>query len=725
MDDESPDNAQHARTDDNGGHNPPEHKRSRPEEWPCKRPELQQNSLPQSEERSQWSEPHDPKRDSATSDKPSKFLEGSMNDRVSNRPPSLYTKEDEAMERYWGPSSASNPAKRYSNKNYIYPLDAGIETPKPSGMYRFGRAIVNAFKPVAAWRGASNARDEREKQDKLEKSIMQERQEKAEKAYAELKKTGFKGTQMSSGVKENTEIPSIKYEDTTDNSRLGPFRDSGIDMDECRSSGERQRGGLEPHSNTKLMPPPQNLAVGRSTSPMSEAASSRRSSLQFRKPSFQNLKKVKSSIQLPPAKKQSMLPPVDSSAESNQVITTTPADQFLRKQPSRKDIAKQQRLNKRISDLESQLEIARRNLRLTMNDLPACTETISQKGVKPFKPGALPSLPSESILKRQNIDEKNKSGAISNTNSSDVTSTERHATMKSSSSEDVTVHDPTSQLNQELRTSVSMHTIVKKRKSINCNEETYDKTDWDVENGIVRNETNPMGQMGVLKNPSGRNVIEEPIANTDPKTQRKKQRKGVSRTPRNSQHKHVEPVPPLPLVLTSFDPARVDQAKIMSMRSTRDSNAPFGQDLDDITNIRREYPTITETQLADCLASLAKDSKATDHTSLSHHNQPATPCLPPPCSSSPIKAEPHKSSRLRTPAAKVSQDLQKNYAHLTSLTPLMASQGLNASGPSKANNHPLSPSSLTYQNTGNKNMENEKPLPNIQKEDYEWPEDVF
>ena len=117
-----------------------------------------------------------------------------MNDRVSNKPPSPYLGEERAMEQHGAVQPASTRASVDTDTFY----DAGIETNKPSGMYRFGKAIASAFNP-SAWRGINSLWKDKDK-NALEpgKALMVERQEKAQKAYAELKKTGFKGTQGSS-----------------------------------------------------------------------------------------------------------------------------------------------------------------------------------------------------------------------------------------------------------------------------------------------------------------------------------------------------------------------------------------------------------------------------------------------------------------------------------------------------------------------------------------------
>ena len=174
----------------------PEHdsKRSRSSKWPRRKsPEADERLSKGQRSRRSTMSPRQ-KRMSNSAPRPSKFLEGSMNDRVSDKPPSPYLREAKAMEQY----AADQPASARMSVDTETFYDAGIETNKPSGMYRFGKAIASAFNP-SAWRGINSLWKEKDKHTvDPGKALMNERQEKAQKAYAELKKTGFKGTQGSS-----------------------------------------------------------------------------------------------------------------------------------------------------------------------------------------------------------------------------------------------------------------------------------------------------------------------------------------------------------------------------------------------------------------------------------------------------------------------------------------------------------------------------------------------
>ena len=314
------------------------------------------------------------KRYSNSTPRPSRFLEGSMNDRVSNRPPSPYLGEERLMEQYTASQSMFNRESVDTTTMY----DAGIESSKHSGMYRFGKAIANAFNP-SAWRGINSIWKEKEKSTPdPSKTILQERGEKAQKAYAELKKSGFKGTQVASRLSDTNDMPALRHDSGKD-SRPSSFRDSAVDLDEYRSSTDNKEGNEE-----HFMPAPNVPLVSRSTSPMPNT-SGRRSSLSLRTPSLQTLKKATSHLQLPSVKRHSVQS--DASGSSQQI----------HKKSSKKDLAKQQRLSKRVSDLETQLEIARRKLEDALESAPP-NEPMEKSTRKAFKPGALPSLPSERIL---------------------------------------------------------------------------------------------------------------------------------------------------------------------------------------------------------------------------------------------------------------------------------------------------------------------------------------
>ena len=342
-----------------------------------------------------------------------------MNDRVSKEPPSLYTREEQIMEQY-----AKNAGQ--NNVEMDTTWDAGIEVDKPSGVFRFGKAIANAFRPLTGWQSMWKEKD-KERPTSPEKSILQERQAKAAEAYAELKKDRYKGTHTVPTARQNLDTPANGdtkggYErtqtvptarqsldiPTSKNVDAGShqvsFRDSGIDMDEQRSSSDQTVIHMMGFTEALLAQPAPRPGT---LSPTSITSSRRKSSLQLRRPSFQSLKKVKSHLHLSPVKRSSETPSVPALSPDLLTPSSTfvpPSNTGLRREPSKKDMAKQHRLSKRVSDLETKLESARRELESSIANAPPVPDLAARVQRVPFKPGNLPSLPSERNMSPQKED---------------------------------------------------------------------------------------------------------------------------------------------------------------------------------------------------------------------------------------------------------------------------------------------------------------------------------
>jgi len=354
-------------------------KRSRAAEWPLKNTD-DTADIRKKKERND-------NRSSSTSTRPGKFLEGSMNDKISQRPPSLYMRDEHAMEEY---ANMQGNGQSEMDIDVGMTYDAGIESHKPSGVFRFGKAIANAFRPFTAWQGMFKEK-EKERSTSPDKTILHERQAKAAGAYAELKKSGYKGTQAYRGPPN---IPAFKHEDI--GKQNAPFRDSGIDMDGGQSSDWTPNDQLIGFTDPLLVPSPP--LKGPAASAFSDASSPGKSSHNLRKPSLQGMKRVASQIHLSPIKKLSETPPLPSievKHASEPTVLSPQAGLGLRREPSKRDIAKHYKLSKKVSDLENKLETARRELELSMTNAPPVPDLPSHLGRKPFKPGALPSLPSE------------------------------------------------------------------------------------------------------------------------------------------------------------------------------------------------------------------------------------------------------------------------------------------------------------------------------------------
>ncbi|KAE8135145.1 hypothetical protein BDV38DRAFT_253006, partial [Aspergillus pseudotamarii] len=97
----------------------------------------------------------------------SRFVEGMMNDSVSEKPPSIFLRDGKSVNGQEGPTHRS------------------------SGIFRFGKAIASAFNPfggwgnVAVWKGSQSA--------EANKQPVDDDIARVERAYAELKKAGYRG----------------------------------------------------------------------------------------------------------------------------------------------------------------------------------------------------------------------------------------------------------------------------------------------------------------------------------------------------------------------------------------------------------------------------------------------------------------------------------------------------------------------------------------------------
>lgn len=696
-----------------------------------------------------------------------------MNDRVSNMPPGAYIGEEDAMEEYVAMSSTE---QSIHNKKVIVDiveaeLDAGLESSKISGMSRFGRALANALvKPVTAWQKFGGAREAKEQTANVEKNAMHARQLKAEKEYAELKRTGVLGTKAPSDGSTPLPVPAMTYEQIADEVRPVPHRDSGIEVDGYCSSSDQNRNSKGSLINVGAMPPRTVLDNVRAVSSVSQIGSEsstgslsqasslgfkppplpdtdrfvvatsretspRKSSLHFRKPSLQTIKKVRSQIQLP-TNKQYTETAVSRSLDSDASKPIYEGERSPRKQPSKRDIAKQQRLSKKVSDLEVQLEIARRNLKLSIHKDFVDSNGSPQKGgstvysqnvKKPFYPDALPSLPSERLLNEHISD------GASQTKRGPGASTRRGLSGRnphdSLNSEDSTFPSTSAaRLQHEIPTSVPKGPRSRKRKSDEGLEDASNGTVED-EDHLVTNDAKKPRLRRSTRNIKGEEVSDQ--TETEPVVNRKV--KPVPPTPRNSPAKKEETLPPLPPAAAIFDPASIDRAKILSMRTTKYSKVPFGKHIEDISNLRKEFPTVAESQWAEYLGNLSTENKNTDHTSMTHHNEPVMTVLGRSGSRSvsPVKAPKmadHESlSTVQiSPSRRILAPIKDDEVLDTSTEDVQSTTDVEMA-PGRASNlrSSLLVKALETSRSMNDTALDDKALSGTQKEDYVWPEDVF
>ncbi|GAD95036.1 nuclear RNA binding protein, putative [Paecilomyces variotii No. 5] len=296
----------------------------------------------------------------------SRFIEGSMNDRVSEKPPSIFVRDDEILQ---GKQVVPNgPAQRNS------------------GIFKFGKAIAAAFNPFGMWENVSDIWKPPQDRPRTQKEIMKERQAQAQKAYAELKKSGYRGT------KGNFNQPNGVYPEIADQT----WKAIQEKM-EYRSSGNHSRNTSASLSTRDDYQPSCNDS--RETMPTAGRPDQGAS---FRN-SFQDLRKARSALSIPSIKRRDASPPrgsLDTPSEDSQRHT-------VHKQQSRKELARQAKLMKKVSNLEDKLERVRRELReMTAESEPPPVPpipTVAYDKLPPrrFVPGALPSLPSERLLNNQ------------------------------------------------------------------------------------------------------------------------------------------------------------------------------------------------------------------------------------------------------------------------------------------------------------------------------------
>ena len=685
-------------------------KRMRVAEWPLKSSDdaAESNDLSQPAYRKSLSPRQ--KRNSNSSTRPSKFHEGSMNDKVSRRPPSLYTRQEEAMERY---TSAN-----MEDVNMVY--DAGIESNRPSGMFRFGKAISNAFTSVSVWQGLNGLWKEREResQAKSEKDVLKA---KAELKYAELKRSGYKGTENAPACPESQNVPGIIYEDT-DESRRSSFRDSGVDIDEYRSSSDRNDSGPFLTSTESLMPPPPLATGRRSASPFSDASSGRRSTLRFHKPSLEGLKKVKSQVHLPSIKRHVEEAPSVPSTE-----TAEAPGPGLRREPSKKDIAKQYKLIKKVSDLENKLGVARRELELSVQHAPPVPDLPAHVGRKRFVPGALASLPSERLLTPQThkTDDAENGRSAEASNNVDMFSVSVGIADKVNNAAeykpmvvDENAEDAAQALwNRRASDIAARNVAARQSKSLSAGAKTDDVLESEAAKGSVSKRTGG-GPKKSRENKVSGSHSHSAVQKRPPKVHEKTRTSSLTKK---------DQIPPVPVKRAMFDPTKVDQAQIMAMRAIPDNHLPFGKAWDDMKNLRKEHPYATEAELVAYMSSQSAPKMSTDHTSVSHGDRPSSPFLSRPGIISPMKTRakaPRHGTSPPPPSLSSAKKFHKNLDGRKSPTPANQTSPVT----DEEEPHPSAKEAsliISMKIPKAPRASLDKPLPDIKPDEFEWDDDVF
>ncbi|KAF2146115.1 uncharacterized protein K452DRAFT_283404 [Aplosporella prunicola CBS 121167] len=356
--------------------------------------------------------------------RPSKFQEGSMNDRTSEQPPSMFTRSvngtsaavgiDELMDDYHAaqqtPPSA-RPSVRTSrtwtqgfthhpNRSISSRAHSAGDDGKETTVFRFGRSLAAAFNPMNIWNKMAQKWQETRHElveEALDEQAQQlkermERAARAQEVYAQLKQAGQLGSQGTYGM-NGTPVFTPGYTAPVGGSQ----RDSGI-------------AGIEGSENRPYQLQDASKSV---TNLQATSAETRKSALHFRASSFATLSLRKSRSDASFGHRRSVSTEGDTSDTS----------QSLRRSHSKKDVQKQLKLHKRVSDLEKKLQVARRDLYQALGDSPAppvpalpayLAESLSADKRHRNTPlfnrhstgSQLPTLPSESLLLQGNVDNR-------------------------------------------------------------------------------------------------------------------------------------------------------------------------------------------------------------------------------------------------------------------------------------------------------------------------------
>jgi hypothetical protein len=293
-----------------------------------------------------------------------------MNDRASQKPPTTYIGEDEFLSRYDDGDTRGRKMARpktfmnHPNASAIVSTADRSEMSRHSGIFRFGKSIAATFNP-GNWKIFAKTPQETEESE--EQSTLRARREKAESMYQELKRSGY--------FRDSNFGPSL-FQRPEERNPPSTRHDSGVDFGE-RKAGYDPRMSVETPRGEKRMgrifvePPP--IPTGSeghfSQSPASATQAAPKGIFHFKKPSLSTIKREG----------------IDDAVEHRP----------LRRFPSRKDLHKQQKLVKRVSDLEGKLEAARRQLAEALDE-PVLSGPPARR--QPFIPGAMHSLPSERLL---------------------------------------------------------------------------------------------------------------------------------------------------------------------------------------------------------------------------------------------------------------------------------------------------------------------------------------
>ncbi|KAN0110232.1 hypothetical protein V8E51_006619 [Hyaloscypha variabilis] len=317
----------------------------------------------------------------------SRFVEGSMNDRTSQKPPTTYIGTEEELRSKFDYDEQEDARGRKharprkftnrGNSSMAASSVADTEGSRHSSIFRFGKSLAATFNPNN-WKIWSKQQSLVEEEETAHMQTLRERQQKAEKMYKELKEAGhFRGRSVGPRDRQPSSGPEVLHSKHDSGIEFaGP--ETGSRHASREMSREDKRKGRVFMEAPKIYCDPRDESPASLTGPVppSIVSTPMRQSFNFKKPSLSNIKKALMNENVP---------------DDTQYQRPVP------RVPSRKDMQKQQKLVKRVSDLEGKLEAARRQLSEALNE-PIPDQPFSKTGRSRFVPGALASLPSERLL---------------------------------------------------------------------------------------------------------------------------------------------------------------------------------------------------------------------------------------------------------------------------------------------------------------------------------------
>jgi hypothetical protein len=346
-------------------------KKSRHNKWPLANPA--NDKSPSKAKR--FSAPNSKSQDQSTSQtsdgaRSSKFVEGSMNDRVSKVPPKNFMEDGSREDGHTVFMDKPQGLEREGRQD-------GDEDPKrSSGIFKFGKSVVAAFSNAFNYTTemTQKLKPEREAHERRKREIREQKERYFAAYTAKKKQGGFDPIRVGTHQKHDSRV------------HMGNAVSFDIGRENVDSAVGQASGPLNSQDDSDV----RGLAL--------ETPSIRRPRLLTKRASQANLRKAKSDVQMSSTHNH-LGASEGSSTVLNLIALQVP--KTLRKQTSKKDVQKQQKLSKKVSDLEVKLELARRQFHESLGeDIPPVPPLPRNPSAfkRPFVPGLLATLPSERFL---------------------------------------------------------------------------------------------------------------------------------------------------------------------------------------------------------------------------------------------------------------------------------------------------------------------------------------